>query len=463
VIGDSKVREPVARAPGPGAPDASSVTRPGSGEHIARPAPHARTRVLIIGGGFGGIAAAQALQRAPVDVTLVDRTNHHVFQPLLYQVASAALAPSDIAVPIRWYLRKQRHTTVLMGTVTELAIDRRTAILRDGTQLPYEYLIVAMGARHSYFGHDDWEPLAPGLKTLDDALAIRNRFLLAFERAERCDDPDERAALMTIVIVGGGPTGVELAGIMVSVARRALRSDFRRVDTATTRVILLEGGPRLVPTFHERLSRQALRDLTALGVEVRLNAQVTGIEPDCVCVGEERIRTRTVFWAAGNRATPLSADLGAPMDRNGHVAVLSDLSIPGHPEVFVIGDGATVMREDGSPVPGVAQGAIQMGRTAGRNIIRDLRGDARRSFRYRNLGDLAVIGRYRALAQLPWITFTGLSAWLFWLFVHIMKLAGFRNRLTVLLQWAYAFFRWQLGVRLILRGRAVPDDQRRGM
>jgi NADH dehydrogenase len=459
---DAKVGEPAAHAPALEVPDASHVTPHPSRESNTRPAAHARTRVLIIGGGFGGVAAAQALKRAPLDVTLVDRTNHYVFQPLLYQVASAALAPSDIAVPIRWYLRKQRNTTVLMGTVTALALDRRVAILRDGTELPYDYLIMAAGARHAYFGHDDWEPLAPGLKTLDDALAIRNRFLLAFERAERCDDRDERTALMTIVIVGGGPTGVELAGIMVSVARRALRTDFRRVNTMTTRVILLEGGPRLVPTFRERLSRQALRDLTALGVEVRLNAQVTGIEPDCVCIGEERIHTRTVFWAAGNRASPLSADLGAPMDRHGHVAVLPDLSIPGHPEVFVIGDGATVKREDGSPVPGVAQGAIQMGRAAGRNIIRDLRGEARRSFAYRNLGDLAVIGRYRALAQLPWITFTGLFAWLFWLFVHIMKLAGFRNRLTVLLQWAYAFFRWQLGVRLILRGRASPADQSLG-
>lgn len=404
---------------------------------------------MIIGGGFAGVEAAKALRRAPVDVTLVDRANHHVFQPLLYQVASAALAPSDIAVPIRWLLRRQRNVTVLMTTVAHIDPDRRVAQLEDGGELAYDYLVLAAGTRHAYFGHGEWEKHAPGLKTLEDALEIRNRFLLAFERAERTDDAAERAALLTIVIVGGGPTGVELAGIMVSVARRALRPDFRRIDTRQTRILLVEGGPRLVPTFRERLSRQALRDLTALGVEVRLNTVVTGVDAEAVHIGDERIATRTVFWAAGNLASPLSGDLRAPTDRAGHVKVLPDLSLPDHPEIFVAGDQATVTRADGTPVPGVAQGAMQMGRTAGRNVARDLRKEPRRPFRYINHGDLAVIGRFRALAQFPGFTFTGVFAWLLWLFVHILYLAGFRNRLSVLVQWGYAFLTWQRGVRLI--------------
>jgi NADH dehydrogenase len=412
-----------------------------------------RPRVLIVGGGFGGVAAARALRRAAVDVTLVDRTNHHVFQPLLYQVASAALAPSDIAVPIRWLLRGQRNVSVLMATVTRLDPQARAVVLEDGTRLEYDYLILAAGTRHAYFGHTEWEALAPGLKTLEDAVEIRNRFLETFEQAERTGDPAERTALQTIVIVGGGPTGVELAGIMVSIARRALRRDFRRMDPSATRVILVEGGPRLVPAFRERLSRQARRDLVALGVEVRLNAAVTRVEPDAVYVGEERIPTRTVFWAAGNLASPLSADLGAPMDRARHVQVKPDLSLPDHSEIFVVGDQATVQRADGSAVPGVAQGAMQAGRTAARNVLRDLRRQPRRAFRYANHGDLAVIGRYRAIAQFPWFSVTGTPAWLLWLFVHILYLAGFRNRLSVLVQWGYAFVTWQRGVRMIIRSR----------
>jgi NADH:quinone reductase (non-electrogenic) len=413
-----------------------------------------RPRVLIVGGGFAGIAAAKALRRAPVDVTLVDRHNHHVFQPLLYQVATASLAPSDIAVPIRWLLRSQKNATVLLGNVSRLDLDARAAFLDDGTALPYDYLILAAGTRHAYFGHDDWEAHAPGLKTLDDAITLRNQFLLAFERAELATDPALREALMTIVIVGGGPTGVELAGIMTSIARQALRADFRRIDTAAARIVLLEGGPRLVPNFHEKLSRQAERDLRRLGVEVCLDAIVTRVEADAVYAGDERIATQTVIWAAGNRASPLSEIPGVPIDRARHIEVEPDLSVPGHPEAFCVGDQATLPRPDGSPHPGVAQVAIQMGRRAGRNVVRDLRGSARVPFNYRNRGDMAVIGRFSALAQLPFgLRFSGPLAWVMWLFLHIAYLAGFRNRLSVMVQWGYAFVTWQRGVRLILRDR----------
>jgi NADH dehydrogenase len=415
-------------------------------------------RVLIIGGGFGGIAAAKALRSAPVEVTVVDRNNHHVFSPLLYQVATAALAPSDIAVPIRWLLRKQDNTRVLMGSVSDLAIDRRVATLEDGTQLPYDYVIVAAGSRHSYFGHNEWEPCAPGLKTLGDALQIRSRFLLAFERAEGCSNAADREAQQTIVIVGGGPTGVELAGILVSIVRKALWRDFRCIDTRQSRVILLEAGPRLVPAFKEELSRHALKDLQALGVDVRLNTPVTEVSPDSVVAGGVRIRAHTTFWAAGNLASPLSKHTGAPVDRGGHVRVEPDLSIPGHPEVFVIGDQATIAQGDGRPVPAVAQGAIQMGRTAAANIIRDLRRQERRPFRYFNKGDMAVIGRYRAIAQFGSVCVSGVAAWFLWLFIHIMYLAGFRNRISVLVQWGYAFATWQRGVRLIVSSSLPKND-----
>lgn len=408
-------------------------------------------RAVIVGGGFGGVAAAKALSGANIEVVVVDRENYHLFQPLLYQVASAALAPSDIAVPVRWLLRRQRNARVLMAAVREVVPAERTLVLEDGQALTYDYLVLAAGGRHSYFGHDAWEARAPGLKTLADAVEVRHRFLSAFERAERCSDSTERRALMTFVIVGGGPTGVELAGIMVSVARRAFVRDFRAIDTRRTRIVLVEAGPRLLPTFLQRLSLRALRDLTALGVEVRLGSAVTAIDGDGVSLGSERIPCRTVFWAAGNRASGLATSLGAPLERNGQVRVLSDLSVPGWPEIFVVGDMALVESASGQPVPGVAQGAIQMGRTAARNILRDLEGRPRRAFRYRNLGDLAVIGRYRAVAQFPWFSFTGFPAWLLWLFVHILRLAGFRNRASVLLQWGYSFLTWQRGVRLIVR------------
>jgi NADH dehydrogenase len=409
----------------------------------------ARTpHVVILGGGFGGIRAARALRTAPVRITLIDRTNHHVFQPLLYQVATAGLAGSDIASPIRWMLRHQRNATVLMSEVSAIDPERRVVKLDDEVpDLEYDYLIAATGARHSYFGHGEWEAHAPGLKSLEDALAIRRRFLIAFELAEKTGDSEERQALLTFVLVGGGPTGVELAGVMQEIAR-AMRSDFRRTDTQQTRVILLEGGPRVLPSFPESLSKRAHQDLLDLGVEVRVNALVTRVESEAVWIGDERIVTRTVFWAAGNEASRIGQSLGARHDRAGRVEVEPDLSVPGHPEIFVIGDLA-IVRQDGKQVPAVAPAAMQMGTAAARNIRHDLRGEPRVSFRYRNKGDLATIGRHKAIADFGKFHVTGRLAWWLWLFVHIMYLVGFRNRLSVLLQWAYAYVTYQRGVRLI--------------
>lgn len=409
-----------------------------------------RPKVVIIGGGFGGIAAARAFKGSEVEVVLIDRANHHVFQPLLYQVATATLAPSDIAVPIRWILRKHDNVRVVMGEVTAIDVGERRVVVDHGAFTEtYDFLIVAAGARHAYFGHDEWEPNAPGLKSLDDALEIRDRFLRAFELAERCEDPAEREALQTIVIIGGGPTGVELAGLMATIARDVLHDDFRCIDTRRTRVILLEGGSRLLPPFPEHLSAAAYRDVAELGVEIRLDSIVTRIEDDAVYVGDERIATRTVFWAAGNAASPLGRMLGAPVDRVGRVVVEPDLSIPGHPEVFVVGDLASVQRGDGRLVPGVAPAANQEGAWAARNVLRTLRRQERKPFRYFNKGDLATIGRHRAIADFGTIDFTGVPAWLLWLFVHILYLVGFRNRVTVLIQWAWAYFAYQRGSRLI--------------
>ena len=422
-----------------------------------------RPRVVILGGGFAGLSAAKALGRADVDVTLVDRSNHHVFQPLLYQVATASLAPSDIAVPIRWVLRSRRNVTVVMEEVEAIDPARRVVVctVPGGSggrhELPYDYLIVATGARHSYFGHDEWEAAAPGLKSLEDALVVRNHFLAAFERAERTDDPARRRVEQTIVIVGGGPTGVELAGIIPSIAREALYRDFRRIDTRETRVVLVEGGPRLLPAFPESLADRAQRDLEEFGVEVRLGANVTAVEPGAVRIGEERIEAGTIFWAAGNAASPVVRSLGAPLDRAGRVLVESDLSVPGHPEIFVAGDLAAVSRSGNDFVPAVAPAANQEGTHAARNVRRLLRGEPTTPFRYFNKGNLATIGRHRAIADFGRLRLSGPLAWWIWLFVHILYLVGFRNRLTVLIQWAYAYFTYQRGARLI-----TDDGQRRG-
>ena len=407
-----------------------------------------RPRVVIIGGGFGGLNAAQALHGVDADITLLDRTNHHLFQPLLYQVATATLAPSDIAAPLRSVLRFQKNVTVLLGEATGIDVDCKTVQVKDLPDLPYDYLLIAAGARHSYFGHPEWEALAPGLKSIDDALEIRRRFLTAFEQAEESQSEEEQDSLLTFVIIGGGPTGVELAGIMIEIARQALREDFRRIDTARTRIVLLEGGPRILPAFPESLSRQARRDLEKFGVQVRTGEMVTRIEPDAVWVGEERIASRTVFWAAGNAASPLAKSLGAPLDRAGRVLVNADLSVPGHPEIFVAGDLALVLQR-GKPVPGVAQGAIQGGQTAAENIRRSLVGEPRIPFRYFDKGNLATIGRDHGIADLRGLHLSGRLGWWLWLLVHILFLIGFRNRASVLLQWAISYLTYQRSSRLI--------------
>ena len=413
------------------------------------PEASARPRVVIIGGGFGGIAAARALRRANVDITLIDRTNHFIFQPLLYQVATAALAPSDITAPIRWILRSQRNTEVLLAEAREIDTERRVVRVDDDLrELPYDYLIVAPGSRHHYFGHDEWEPYAPGLKAIEDASEIRRRFLLAYEIAEKSEDPQERDEYLTFVIVGGGPTGVELSGAIPFIAKKALVSEFRRVDTRRTKVVLVEAGPRILPSFPEHLAQHAARDLADLGVDVRVNSFVTSVEPNGVCIGKEKICTRTAFWAAGNKASPLAKFLGAPLDNAGRVKVNDDLSVPGHPEIFAIGDLAT-FQQDGRLVPWVCPAANQEGAFAGKSIIRDLRRRPRKKFHYFNKGDLAVIGRSRAIADFGRVKFTGRLAWLLWLFVHIMYLVGFRNRIVVFIEWTYAYFTYQAGVRLI--------------
>lgn len=418
----------------------------------AMPSAAALPHVVIIGGGFGGLAAARELRKAPVRITLIDRTNHHTFQPLLYQVATAALAPSDITVPIRWRLRDQRNTTVLLGEVTAIDPARRIVRYDETRELAYDYLIVATGARHAYFGHDEWERLAPGLKSLDDARDMRQRFLLAFERAEKSESAAERAACLTFVVVGAGPTGAELAGSMPDIARRALRPDFRNIDTRTSRVLLVEAGPRILPTFPEDLGRAAHTDLEKLGVEVRTGTPVTRIEPDAVWIGEERVPTHTVFWAAGNVASPLGRMLDAETDRAGRVKVATDCSVPAHPEVFVVGDLCVALRPDGTPAPAVAPTANQTGAHAAKSILRTLRGEPRTPFKYFHKGDLAVIGRHKAVAALGKVHLTGYVAWVVWLFVHILYLVGFRNRLSVLLQWAFAYVTYQRGVRLIVGG-----------
>jgi NADH:ubiquinone reductase (H+-translocating) len=416
-----------------------------------------RPRVIIIGGGFGGLYAARALRNAAVDVLVLDRTNHHVFQPLLYQVATAMLSPSDIAAPIRWLLRNQRNAEVLLCEVCTIDVSTRTVTCVDSQIYNYDYLIVASGARHSYFGHGAWEANAPGLKSIEDAREIRRRWLLAFERAERTEDRAERTANLTFAIVGGGPTGVELAGMLPTIAKHALPADFRRIDTSTARIILIEGGPRLLPTFPEDLSAQAREDLEQLGVDVRTNTLVTDVGDGYVCVGPERIEARTILWAAGNAASPLGKMLGAPVDRAGRVLVNEDMSIAGHPEVFVVGDLAQ-LHSDGKPVPGVAPAAMQSGRQAAANILRSIRGEGRDRFRYRNKGDLATIGRYKAVGVLAGRHLSGWIAWWTWLLVHIMYLAGFRNRLSVLVEWGYSFFTYERGARLITTD--VPELQK---
>ncbi|HEY8490031.1 MAG TPA: NAD(P)/FAD-dependent oxidoreductase [Dehalococcoidia bacterium] len=408
------------------------------------PAPH----VVIVGGGFGGLYAARALARRPVRITLVDRANHHLFQPLLYQVATAGLSPGEIASPIRSILRRHRNVRVLLAEVTAVDTAGRRVILAGG-ELPYDYLILAPGARHSYFGHEEWEPLAPGLKSLEDALEIRRRILLAFEEAERTEDPAARAALLTFVVVGGGPTGVELAGAIAEIARHTVARDFRAIDPTQARVLLLEAGPRILPAFPPDLSAKAERQLQRLGVEVRTGTPVTGVTPEAVYAGEEAIPTRTALWAAGVQASPLGRSLGVPVDRAGRVPVEPDLTVPGHPEVYVIGDLASFPHQTGQPLPGVAPVAIQQGRWAAENVWRTVQGRERLPFRYRDLGNMATIGRAAAVADLGRLHLAGLPAWLTWLFIHILWLIGFQNRLVVLLKWAWSYVTYNRATRLI--------------
>jgi NADH dehydrogenase len=405
-------------------------------------------QVVIVGGGFGGLYAARTLARRPVTVTLVDRRNHHLFQPLLYQVATAGLSPADIATPLRHVLSKARNVTVFMAEVERVDLGGQAVLLDEG-ELRYDALILAAGASHSYFGHDDWEAAAPGLKTLEDALEIRRRVLLAYEAAERTPDATERRALLTFVVVGGGPTGVELAGALAEISRRTIAADFRVIDPTQARIVLLEAGERVLPTFSERLSRRAEAQLRQLGVEVRTRALVTRVSADAVWVGGEQIRSRAILWAAGVAASPLGRALGVPVDRAGRVLVEPDLSVPGHPEVFVIGDLAAFLHQTGAPLPGLAPVAIQQGRAAASNVWRRLSGQPTRRFHYVDKGTMATIGRAAAVAEIRGLELWGLPAWLAWLVVHIFFLIGFRNRFVVLFEWAWAYLTYQRGARLI--------------
>jgi NADH:ubiquinone reductase (H+-translocating) len=408
-------------------------------------------QVIIIGGGFAGLDAARRLRNVACDVTIIDRHNHHVFQPLLYQVATAGLSPGDIASPIRWILRKQQRLRVLLATVEHIDSKARHVELDGGARLSYDYLIVAAGATHSYFGHDEWAQAAPGLKTLDDALAIRRRLLLAFEEAEREPNPVYQRRLLTFVLIGGGPTGVEMAGALGEIARQALRSEFDAVDPAIARIILIEAGPSILPTFPDNLRESARRALVRLGIDVRVGKAVTKVEEGAVWLGDERVEAHTILWAAGVAAAPLSKDLGPGLDRAGRVIVEPDLSVPGHPGIFVAGDLASFTHQTGKPLPGVAQVAKQAGRHAAANVARLIAGEKTTPFRYRDPGNMATIGRNAAIADFGFLRVSGYLGWLIWLFVHILFLIGFRNRVSVMLQWAAAYLTYQRSVRLITR------------
>ena len=404
--------------------------------------------VVVVGGGFGGLYAARVLAGKPVRVTLLDRRNHHLFQPLLYQVATAALNASDIAAPLRSVLRRAKNITVLLAQVDRVDLADRCLVLDRG-EIRYDAVILAVGASHSYFGHEDWEQYAPGLKSLEDALEIRRRVLLAYELAEREHDAAEREALLTFVVVGGGPTGVELAGALAEIARRTIARDFRSIDPTAARVLLLEGGPRVLAAFPEPLSRRAQESLERIGVEVRTRSVVTQVTADAVWLGGEQIRTRTVLWAAGVAASPLNRTLGVALDRSGRVSVEPDLSIPKHPEAFAIGDMSVVRDTSGTALPGLAPVAMQQGARAADNVLRRLSGRPTRPFRYHDRGIMATIGRAAAVADIRGLRLSGLIAWLAWLLVHITFLIGFRNRLLVLFEWAWAYVSWHRGARLI--------------
>jgi NADH dehydrogenase len=421
--------------------------------------------VLVIGGGFGGLDAARALAGAPVEITLIDRHNYHLFQPLLYQVATASLSPGDIASPIRWVLRRQANVRVLLAEARAIDAAARRVTLDDGSFVGYDYLVLATGAAHAYFGHPEWAMRAPGLKTLDDALEIRRQVLLAFEAAERETDSATQRRLLTFVIVGGGPTGVELAGALAEISRHSLRRDFRSIDPQTARIVLVEGAPHLLGTFPERLRLAAERSLRDLGVEIRTNTVVTSVDRDGVTwrsganatAAEERVAAETVLWAAGVAASPLAQSLGVPLDRAGRVPAEPTLAVPHHPEIFVVGD-ICALQQDGRWLPGVAQVAKQGGAHAALNIARAVRGEPPVAFRYRDYGNMATIGRGAAVADIRGIRATGFVAWLMWLLIHIFWLIGFRNRLAVLAEWAWAYVTFQRRVRLITGERLRPSS-----
>ena len=410
----------------------------------------AKPHVVIIGGGFGGLEAAKKLGNEPVQITLIDRTNHHLFQPLLYEVATAALSPADIAAPIRGVLTKYTNIEVILAEVQSIDVSARRVITTD-RQLQYDYLIVATGARHSYFGNDEWEKLAPGLKSLEDAVEIRRRLLMAFEYAERITDEAARKAAMTFAIIGGGPTGVEMAGAIAEISRYTLAKDFHNINPTDARVILIESGERVLSSFPEKLSASAMRQLQDLGVEVRTGVRATNLTDAGLEVSGEFIPCRVKIWAAGNTASALGNSLGAPLDRAGRVMVNHDLTIPDHPEVQVIGDLAHFAHQGGQPLPGVSPVAMQQGRHAARNVLWMIDGRKPQRFWYWDKGSMATIGRNKAVADLNVVHFSGRLAWLAWLFVHIIFLVGFRNRVAVLLQWAWAYFTFNKGARLITR------------
>jgi NADH:ubiquinone reductase (H+-translocating) len=421
---------------------------PAPAADMITPAP-ARPRVVIVGAGFGGLTAAKALGGKPVDVTLIDRQNYHLFQPLLYQVATAGLSPADIAAPIRAVVGRYSNVTVLLGKVD--GVDVADRVVRIGSRrVPYDYLVLATGARHAYFGHDEWEPFAPGLKRVEDATEMRRRILLAFERAEGEHDAAERRRLMTLIVVGGGPTGVELAGAIAELAKRALARDFRNIDPRTARIILVEAGPRVLSSFPEALSESAKRQLERLGVEVRVNAPVQNVDVEGVVAAGERIESRTVLWGAGVAASPAGKWIGAKLDRAGRIIVKPDLTVPQHPDIFAIGDTALAVDDEGEPLPGVAPVAKQQGQYLAKLILaRATAAAAIGPFRYRNYGNLATIGRKAAVADFGWLRLRGFSAWLVWTLAHIYYLIGFRNRIIVALQWLWAYVTYQRGSRLI--------------
>ncbi len=414
-----------------------------------------RPRVVVVGAGFGGLTAAQRLARLPVQITVVDRKNHHTFQPLLYQVATAGLSPGEIAAPIRWILRAHSNIEVLLEEVQDFNLKARTVITNEQV-LGYDYLVIASGASHAYFGHPEWERLAPGLKSIEDALEIRRRVLLAFELAERQVAAGVPDFPLTFVVVGGGPTGTELAGTLAEISRHVLANEFRSIDPARTKIILLEGGPRVLPAYSEELSKKGQEQLERLGVEVRTSNMVTGIGPGVVWVGNTRIPAQVVLWAAGVAASPLGSKLDAPIDRAGRVHVQPDLSLPNHPEVFVIGDLAALEDEHGKMLPGVAPVALQQGAWVAKTIARDLEHQPRRIFHYHDKGSLATIGRAAGVAQFPKFSLSGYFAWLAWLFIHIFFLIGFRNRVIVMIQWAWSYLTYERGARLITGSTELP-------